>query len=543
MSLVFKGIYLGGSGGGSANLTTLDVTPMTNYQSISPEEGYDGFSLVNVSAVTSAIDPNITSANIVNGCNILGVIGTASASAPKEVARYVIDENGVLSVSSADLTGKFDDVTYIVDRGLQCAYTHTNVSGDINMSNCRRVGNYGMYQAFYNTNINSSFYMNNIYLYSYALYQAFVNSNIKTATLNNIYTPYSVNNTLSYAFSGSSIEELSMGFRYGNVDSAYVQFQNLCANCKYLDTVYCNNLISAQSSGFFNNSFADSGVKNIMLPNLSTVGSTSGGGAVFNKAFTNANRLSNFYVNRLQYIYRNGAFNNSFYNTTLSTLYFNSFTNWEASAYYNFYRCFQDMLRGVNGCTVHFPSNLEATLNSWTDVTSGFSGTNTTVLFDLSPVSDNFSDFYNMTESGTTGGQTIAVSASSNSENAYKAINSTETIGWQSSTSDVTRWFTLYCPEGMSLECMNFTTNVIHVNATTNIPIPVNLCASNDDTNWKEIPIRYQLFTPQGTVQINALDIANSYKYYRFYFNAKNDNPSYKTTINTITIIRGLKLL
>ena len=41
------------------------------------------------------------------------------------------------------------------------------------------------------------------------------------------------------------------------------------------------------------------------------------------------------------------------------------------------------MLSGVTGCTVHFPSNLESVIGSWSDVTDGFDGTNTTVLFDL----------------------------------------------------------------------------------------------------------------------------------------------------------------
>ena len=44
---------------------------------------------------------------------------------------------------------------------------------------------------------------------------------------------------------------------------------------------------------------------------------------------------------------------------------------------------FEDMLSGVTGCTVHFPSNLESVIGSWSDVTSGFGGTNTIVLFDL----------------------------------------------------------------------------------------------------------------------------------------------------------------
>jgi len=44
---------------------------------------------------------------------------------------------------------------------------------------------------------------------------------------------------------------------------------------------------------------------------------------------------------------------------------------------------FNNMLQNVSGCTVHFPSNLQSVIGSWSSVTSGFGGTNTTVLFDL----------------------------------------------------------------------------------------------------------------------------------------------------------------
>lgn len=44
---------------------------------------------------------------------------------------------------------------------------------------------------------------------------------------------------------------------------------------------------------------------------------------------------------------------------------------------------FNSMLYGVNGCTVHFPSNLQSIIGSWASVIAGFGGTNTTVLFDL----------------------------------------------------------------------------------------------------------------------------------------------------------------
>lgn len=44
---------------------------------------------------------------------------------------------------------------------------------------------------------------------------------------------------------------------------------------------------------------------------------------------------------------------------------------------------FHNMLQGVTGCTVHFPSNMQSIMENMGSVTAGFGGTNTTVLFDL----------------------------------------------------------------------------------------------------------------------------------------------------------------
>lgn len=45
--------------------------------------------------------------------------------------------------------------------------------------------------------------------------------------------------------------------------------------------------------------------------------------------------------------------------------------------------CFEDMVVGCTGVTVHFPSNLQSVIGQWADVLGGFGGTNTTVLFGL----------------------------------------------------------------------------------------------------------------------------------------------------------------
>lgn len=56
--------------------TTIEVTPTTSEQEITPDDGYIGFSKVTVAAVTAAIDENIVAENIKDGVTILGVTGS-----------------------------------------------------------------------------------------------------------------------------------------------------------------------------------------------------------------------------------------------------------------------------------------------------------------------------------------------------------------------------------------------------------------------------------------------------------------------------------
>ena len=72
-----------------------------------------------------------------------------------------------------------------------------------------------------------------------------------------------------------------------------------------------------------------------------------------------------------------GTFTNC---TSLTTL---SFPALKSTSFGSYTNQFDMLLKGVTGCTVHFPSNLQSVIGSWSSVTSGFGGTNTTVLFDL----------------------------------------------------------------------------------------------------------------------------------------------------------------
>lgn len=105
--------------------------------------------------------------------------------------------------------------------------------------------------------------------------------------------------------------------------------------------------------------------------------------------------------------YYNGAFSSAFGGTGLTTVsfpkletikmpkcfidtFFNcsnltsvSFPALKSNAFGSWTNQFNYMLERTNGVTVHFPSNLQSVIGSWSDVTNGFGGTNTTVLFDL----------------------------------------------------------------------------------------------------------------------------------------------------------------
>ena len=104
------------------NMTTLSVTPTTSAQSITPESPVDGYSQVSVSAVTSAIDNNITAGNIKKDVQILGVTGdydpqpnleTLSVT-PTTSAQSITPESPVDGYSSVSVTA----VTAAIDENI-----------------------------------------------------------------------------------------------------------------------------------------------------------------------------------------------------------------------------------------------------------------------------------------------------------------------------------------------------------------------------------------------------------------------------------------
>ena len=119
------------------------------------------------------------------------------------------------------------------------------------------------------------------------------------------------------------------------------------------------------------------GLTSVGLSNLTTVS----GSYAMSYVFDNCTGLTSVDLSSLTTISGSNAMQFAFDGCTkLKTLSFPALTS---NSFDSNTSQFNNMLKNVTGCTVHFPSNLQSVIGSWSSVTSGFSGTNTTVLFDL----------------------------------------------------------------------------------------------------------------------------------------------------------------
>jgi surface protein len=284
----------------TANLTSLSVTPSTTAQALVPSSPYSGFNQVDVSAVTSSIDANITAGNIKKDVQILGVTGTyeGSSGGGTSIPREVV--NGVYKPPEYNFTFSLP-------------------------SNATDIGTYAMYYAFYGC------------------------TGLTSIDLSSL-TTVSGNSAMNYAFQ----------------------------NCTSLTSVDLSSLTTISGNGGMNSTFYGcTGLTSVDLSSLTTISGIS----AMSFAFYGCTGLTSVDLSSLTIISGSSAMNYAFRNcTSLTYLSFPALTSTSFGSYTN---QFNNMLSGVTGCTVHFPSNLQSVIGSWSSVTSGFGGTNTTVLYDL----------------------------------------------------------------------------------------------------------------------------------------------------------------
>ena len=171
----------------------------------------------------------------------------------------------------------------------------------------------------------------------------------------------------------------------GNIDLSSlttISGQNALANtferCTGITSVDLSSLTTISGLSGCQNMFAScTGLTSVDLSSLTTVSGNNG----CQNMFSGCTSLASVDLSSLATITGSNAYRTTFYNcTSLTSLSFPALTSTSFGSYTN---QFNSMLSGITGCTVHFPSNLQSVIGSWSDVTSGFGGTNTTVLFDL----------------------------------------------------------------------------------------------------------------------------------------------------------------
>lgn len=145
--------------------------------------------------------------------------------------------------------------------------------------------------------------------------------------------------------------------------------------------------------------FYNSNIQSVSFPDLIKIHTPS----ACESAFKNAS-ITDIVWNKLDELSGTDALNEAFYNTQLTSVVISATKITGRRVLQGcFAKCnklttviftsledvgdetsqFDNMLQGVNGCTVSFPANMRSTLEGWTSIQNGFGGTNTTILYNM----------------------------------------------------------------------------------------------------------------------------------------------------------------
>ena len=205
--------------------------------------------------------------------------------------------------------------------------------------------------------------------------QSYSFNNIKTVSFPDL-TTLSGNYALNYAFN-SCTGLTSVDLSSLTTVSGRSAMQYAFSGCTGLTSVDLSSLTTVSGSSAMASAFSGyAGLTSVDLSSLTTVSGSSALGS----AFYNCAGLTSVDLSSLATVSGSSAMSSAFSNTKLTTL---SFPSLNSNSFGSYTDQFNNMLKSVTGCTVHFPSNLQSVIGSWTSVTGGFGGTNTTVLFDL----------------------------------------------------------------------------------------------------------------------------------------------------------------
>ena len=263
-----------------------------------------------------------------------------------------------------------------------------------------------LYGKFYNnTGITKVEFPDLTTLYTYSLYACFDQcTNLTYANLSNLTTFASgATYALAYAFYGCSklTSEVAQFPKLTTINRDYAMYYTF-GSCPKVTSFDLSNLQTVTGSYALSYTFYNcTGLTSASFPKLTSLATyglyytfrycpltsvsfpllATANGYSFYYTFRNVTTLETISFPALATASGDYTFRGMCYQATgVKHIYFGGLTTTGLGTQKT---KFYQMLYVVTGCTVHFPSNLEAKIGTWPDVTAGFAGTNTTVLFDL----------------------------------------------------------------------------------------------------------------------------------------------------------------
>ena len=310
---------------------------------------------------------------------IFNQVVAGGGSTPTCYIEKTVDANGVLKSGTniIDLSGVKD----VEQHQLAFAYyNQPSVTGSVNLSSLTKVtGESAFDNAFYNcTGITGVIDLGLLTVVGgpYAFRNAFNGNGITGVNLSSLNTA-----GVASAFYGTFMNCSEI---IGNVNVSSLKeilqtsaFAQTFKNCIKITSVDFGSLEKVGANGCNELCSGCTSLINANFDNLKQITNSSGFGGVF----IGCTSLPTFRFCSLNSIGAQSALTSCFKNcTALQSLWFYALGTNSFGSRTN---QFNGMLYGVTGCTVHFPMAIQSTIGSWMDVTNGFSGTNTTVLFDI----------------------------------------------------------------------------------------------------------------------------------------------------------------
>ena len=328
----------------------ITVTPTTSTQTITVSQRYSGNGTITVNPVTSAIDPNIQAGNIKQGVSILSVTGTYSGE-PSSKYGLTIDDiigdtnsSGVLQPPEyRTINMVFDGVTDIASYGLVYAFSYkSNIRANVSFPDLTQIsGTDGLFCTFTNVNVTSISFPELVTINAQeACYRTFNScphlSNISLPKLTTI-----SGQRACYQMFGGLPELTSISLpALTTISGNYVCYQMFYI-CLSLTSVSLPLLATINGDNGCQYMFYNcTALETISFPELVSIT----GSSCFSYMFSQCSKLASIFFPKLT----TSSFGN---NVNQFSSMFNSNTGTQSTS---------------GTCTLHFPSNIESTIQGLT---------------------------------------------------------------------------------------------------------------------------------------------------------------------------------